>query len=172
MSNRDYWNSGNYRPAAICRRGHPVAVCTTVYPVSDRCPDCGAKVLTACEKCGGPIQGVYKAPGVMPIEHMYRPPAFCTSCGSPHPWASRDARIHELENILDEQGLDEHFGARLEVCRVRRRFNEAVLKAVYLEDGKVKRAEFTDVFAALSSRPSSNKWVKVPPTGFEPVFPP
>jgi site-specific DNA recombinase len=51
--------------------------------------------------------------------------------------------------------------------KVRRRFNEAVLKAVYVEDGKVKRADFTDVFAALFSRPSSNKWVKVPPAGFE-----
>jgi site-specific DNA recombinase len=49
--------------------------------------------------------------------------------------------------------------------KVRRRFNDAVLKAVYLEDGKVKRAKFTDVFAALFSRPSSNNWVKVPPGG-------
>jgi hypothetical protein len=48
---------------------------------------------------------------------------------------------------------------------VRRRFNQAVLKAVYVEDGKVKRAEYTDVFAALFSRPSSNKWIKVPPAG-------
>ena len=55
--------------------------------------------------------------------------------------------------------------------KVRRRFNEAVLKAVYIENGKVKRAEFTDVFAALFSRPSSNKWVKVLPTGFEPAPP-
>ncbi len=47
--------------------------------------------------------------------------------------------------------------------------DEAVLNAVYVEDGKVKRAEFTDVFAALFSRPSSNKWVKVPPAGFEPA---
>ncbi|CAN5620734.1 hypothetical protein BH24ACT26_BH24ACT26_15880 [soil metagenome] len=53
--------------------------------------------------------------------------------------------------------------------KVRRRFNEAVLKAVYLKGGKVKRAEFTDVFEALFSRPSSNKWVKVPPAGFEPA---
>ena len=49
--------------------------------------------------------------------------------------------------------------------KVRRRFNEAVLKAVYLDDGKVKRAEFKDVFEALFSRPSSNKWVKVLLTG-------
>ena len=53
--------------------------------------------------------------------------------------------------------------------KVRRRFNQAVLKAVYVEDGKVKRAEFTEVFEALFSRPSSNKWVKVPPAGFEPA---
>jgi site-specific DNA recombinase len=37
--------------------------------------------------------------------------------------------------------------------KVRRRFNEAVLKAVYLGDGRVKRAEFTDVFAALFLTP-------------------
>jgi hypothetical protein len=49
---------------------------------------------------------------------------------------------------------------------VRCRFNQAVLKAVYVEDGKVKRAEYTDVFAALFSRPSSNEWIKVPPAGF------
>jgi site-specific DNA recombinase len=51
--------------------------------------------------------------------------------------------------------------------KVRRRFNDAVVKAVYLEEGKVKRVEFTDVFAALFSRPSSNRWVKVPPAGTE-----
>jgi hypothetical protein len=34
--------------------------------------------------------------------------------------------------------------------KVRRRFNQAVLKAVYVEDGKVKRAEYADVFAASS----------------------
>ncbi len=51
--------------------------------------------------------------------------------------------------------------------KVRRRFNDAVLKAVYVEDGKIKRAEFTDVFAALFSRPSSNKWIKVAPAGTE-----
>jgi hypothetical protein len=49
--------------------------------------------------------------------------------------------------------------------KVRRRFNDAVLKAVYVENGKLTRAEFTDVFAALFSRPSSNRWVKVLLTG-------
>jgi hypothetical protein len=49
----------------------------------------------------------------------------------------------------------------------RRRFNQADLKAVYVEDGMVRHAEYTEVFAALFSRPSSNKWIKVPPAGAE-----
>jgi hypothetical protein len=34
----------------------------------------------------------------------YAPPGlhdFCDSCGAPLPWASRQARIYELENLLD-----------------------------------------------------------------------
>lgn len=46
--------------------------------------------------------------------------------------------------------------------KVRRRFNEAVLEAVHIADGKAK-SEFTEVFEALFSAPSSNKTVKVPP---------
>ena len=46
--------------------------------------------------------------------------------------------------------------------KVRRRFNEAVLKAAYVEDGKIERAEFTKVFAALFSRPSSNSGSRCP----------
>lgn len=45
--------------------------------------------------------------------------------------------------------------------KVRRRFNDAVLESLYTEDGKVARAEFTEVFQALFSRPSSNKALSV-----------
>jgi site-specific DNA recombinase len=55
---------------------------------------------------------------------------------------------------------------------VRRRFNQAVLEAVYVKDRKVARAEFSEVFAPLFSRPSSNRPLQVVPTGFEPVSPP
>lgn len=44
---------------------------------------------------------------------------------------------------------------------VRRRFNEAVLEAVYLKDRTITRAEFSEVFRPLLSRPSSNKTLKV-----------
>jgi site-specific DNA recombinase len=44
---------------------------------------------------------------------------------------------------------------------VRRRFNQAVLEAVYVKDRKIARAEFSEVFAPLFSRPSWNKPLKV-----------
>ncbi len=52
---------------------------------------------------------------------------------------------------------------------VRRRFNDAVLQAVYIEDRRIGRVEFSEVFAPLFSRPSSNKGLKVDPRGFEPL---
>lgn len=36
----------------------------------------------------------------------YDPPDFCDNCGAPHPWASRKARLYELENLLDNEDLD------------------------------------------------------------------
>ncbi len=52
---------------------------------------------------------------------------------------------------------------------VRRRFNDAVLEAVFIKDRRIGRAEFSDVFAPLFSRPSSNRALKVDPRGFEPL---
>jgi len=52
---------------------------------------------------------------------------------------------------------------------VRRRFNQAVLEAVYVKDRKIARAEFSEVFAPLFSRPGSNKTLKVEVPGIEPL---
>jgi hypothetical protein len=52
---------------------------------------------------------------------------------------------------------------------VRRRFNEAVLEAAYVKDRMLTRAEFSEVFAPLFSRPSSNKALKVDLRGVEPL---
>ena len=52
--------------------------------------------------------------------------------------------------------------------KVRRRFNEAILKAVHIKDGRAK-PEFTDLFEALFSAQSLNKALTVPPAGFEPA---
>jgi site-specific DNA recombinase len=52
---------------------------------------------------------------------------------------------------------------------VRRRFNDAALEAVYVKDRQIARAEFSEVFKPLFSRPSSNKPLKVEVAGIEPA---
>jgi hypothetical protein len=52
----------------------------------------------------------------------YSPPNFCDGCGAPHPWASRLARLYELENLLDEGDIDD--ADRLVVTEHLRRLQE------------------------------------------------
>jgi hypothetical protein len=63
-------------------------------------------LLSTCASCGERIRGVLLTPGVINLGQTYTPPPFCDKCGSPHPWAGRQARIYELQNLLDEEGLD------------------------------------------------------------------
>jgi hypothetical protein len=96
-----------YKPAAVCRRGHVQSRDLTVGEVGERCSKCGAKVLTGCPKCGKRIRGRYEVPGVVSLGGKYTPPNFCDSCGHPFPWLDRQGRIFELENLLDDEDLDE-----------------------------------------------------------------
>ena len=67
------------------------------------CAVCGADVIFECPNCQKLIIGAARSMGK---PHAYRPPDFCSMCGAPFPWASRQARIYQLENLLDEEGLD------------------------------------------------------------------
>lgn len=64
------------------------------------------------------------------------------------------AMLHRVEKVGEPPrclgGAHLLHGIRLSYCPL----SQAVLKAVYVEDGKVKRAEYTDVFAALFSPPA------------------
>ena len=93
-----------YTSAAVCRRGHVASVNIERRAPSKHCEKCGAKVLVACAQCEERIRGDYVSSGVV---LPYTPPQFCDSCGAPHPWAGRQARLYQLQNILDEQNLDE-----------------------------------------------------------------
>jgi hypothetical protein len=97
---------GEYLPAAICRRGHVISIDTTSKGASQRCSECGATVLTSCERCGHRIRGYYYVEGVIGWSSEYSPPSFCHECGSPYPWVGRTGRIYELENRLEEEELD------------------------------------------------------------------
>jgi hypothetical protein len=100
-----------YKGSAVCRRGHV----ETAYidpqkadrAISENCPACGASVLTACQSCRLRIRGYYYVPGVFPSLASPARPSFCDGCGSAFPWASREERIYELENLLDEADIDE-----------------------------------------------------------------
>jgi hypothetical protein len=103
-----------YQGAAVCRRGH--AASTELNPLqviwqgAANCPTCGARVLVGCETCGLRIRGRYFIQGVWGSGNVapeWERPSFCDECGSAHPWATREERIFELENILDQEGIDE-----------------------------------------------------------------
>ena len=97
---------GEYRQAAVCKRGHVETSDIQLRggAVSDRCAECGAKVLTGCPNCGTRIRGRYRS-DVM-IGGGYEPPQFCDNCGAPFPWVDRQGRIYQLENMLDDEDLD------------------------------------------------------------------
>lgn len=95
-----------YTVAAVCKRGHALTEDISRISPGKRCSQCGAVVLTACVACGSPIRGELIVPGVVAIGFEYVPPDFCDDCGAPFPWVGRQGRIHELENLLDEEHLD------------------------------------------------------------------
>lgn len=88
----------HYKAAAICRRGHVEARNIEDTVISERCPKCGAEILTSCPGCGARIRGYHWIPGV--AHGSYTRPQFCDSCGRPFPWLDRPGRIYELENLL------------------------------------------------------------------------
>ncbi|MFI7428490.1 DUF2321 domain-containing protein [Micromonospora sp. NPDC049836] len=106
---RSHNGQSYYQAAAVCRRGHIETRYLDPgrpYPADSKCPTCGALVLVACGSCGLRIRGDYFAPGVIGFDPSPRP-SFCDGCGAAHPWATREERIYELENILDEEDMDE-----------------------------------------------------------------
>ncbi len=97
---------GEYRPAAVCRRGHTQTRDMTYGEFGQRCSKCGAEVLVQCPACGKRIRGRYYVEGVIGGEPDYTPPDFCDHCGAAYPWLGRQGRIYELQNRLDEEDLD------------------------------------------------------------------
>jgi hypothetical protein len=116
------------KTAAICKSGHVVSmdvidpanrvaggVITQVFspdiPSGGRqsgstlprfCGKCGLPVLTTCSACGSPISNHNLNAGER------EPLSFCTGCGIPQPWATREERILRLIGLLDsEEGLGE-----------------------------------------------------------------
>lgn len=97
---------GEYLVATVCGRGHTYSDGHGRLPPAERCAECGAKLLTECPGCKVHIRGWYVDPG-RGLAFPYSPPDFCFNCGGPFPWANRQARIYELQNLLDREELDD-----------------------------------------------------------------
>jgi hypothetical protein len=97
--------SNSYYTAAVCRRGHVESwIADTKDSIPPKCDRCGATILMTCLACGKRVRGAMRE-GMFFTDEA--PPEFCDFCGSPHPWASRQARFYQLENLLDEEDLEE-----------------------------------------------------------------
>jgi hypothetical protein len=99
---------GGHAPAAICRRGHVLTsdAMSDRARLAPRCEKCGAEVLTRCPACERQIRGVYIDEEGYTSLLVYEVPDFCAYCGMPFPWASRQARIYQLMDLLEAEGLD------------------------------------------------------------------
>src|ERR1700719_4061598 len=87
-----------YGVAVVCGRGHVATADTRLHGADgDRCPVCGATLLSNCPACASPIRGEYFVSGVIVVS-AWTPAEFCHVCGSAFPWASWRSRVLELEN--------------------------------------------------------------------------
>lgn len=93
----------SYRAATVCSDGHPQDALRTSRPTGDlgRCGQCGEDILANCQECGIRIRGI--GGGADVAGEAYMPPEFCDECGAPHPWASREALVGRLQNLLKKQ---------------------------------------------------------------------
>jgi hypothetical protein len=99
-----------YQAATVCRRGHPKDSDLRAPPAAEAlgfCPQCGASILARCPTCSIRIRGEYYVPDVIAVGFEYSPSKFCDGCGEPYPWATRQDRIYQLENLLDEEDIDD-----------------------------------------------------------------
>lgn len=102
---------GRYRQAsAICEEGHQytrsMSWMEETY-VPNKCPECGANVLTGCRGCDLRIPGELVGGNLLFTSPPNTLPYFCEDCGAMYPWAGKEQKIYELKNRLRLEGLEE-----------------------------------------------------------------
>jgi hypothetical protein len=89
------------RPGRMAYAGSVFNVTTSYVEVSQFCGQCGTPVLTQCDQC----QEAIPKPDVR--RGFDQPNPFCVGCSLPFPWASREQRIGQLQNLAAEDGLSD-----------------------------------------------------------------
>jgi hypothetical protein len=104
--------------AAVCLRGHVQEAHIDLQtlsvlrgPVQFKAPQvpsfcgrCGGRVLLGCRSCGAGIAGQMAG---HPRDLEWEPAGFCWKCGVPYPWATREQRLAQLYNVIDDEDLDD-----------------------------------------------------------------
>jgi hypothetical protein len=68
------------------------------------CGRCGGQVLLGCRSCDAGIAGQMDG---RPRDPQWEPAGFCWKCGFPYPWATREQRLAQLYNVIDDEELDD-----------------------------------------------------------------
>ena len=90
--------SHSYDVQEVCLNGHVTNNYTSDASKNQNfCEICGAKTITSCQHCKGPIRGGHKySPG---LTHP-RPDAYCLHCGKPFPWT--ESKLTAVRAIAEQ----------------------------------------------------------------------
>jgi hypothetical protein len=90
--------SSSYDVQQVCTNGHVTNNWTSDEARNQTfCDRCGAKTVTECRHCRGPIRG---GPKHSPGPRHPQPDAHCLHCGKPFPWT--ESRIEAVRAIAVE----------------------------------------------------------------------
>lgn len=77
----------------FCRAGH---LHHDDNPIKAKfCSECGNILVSACEKCGCELPGVFSSKRILLFRHQIELPArpdVCNQCGTPFPWSSKSSK--------------------------------------------------------------------------------
>lgn len=87
--------------SVVCKRGHIVRRIIEVAGLEElgpHCANCGAVVYYRCPECSRPLPIIDVGANV---------PPFCTGCGLPFPWATREQIVYHVQNQLHRADLSD-----------------------------------------------------------------
>lgn len=87
------------------------------------------------------LRGKRYLPGVVSA-HIPAPMPFCDGCGSALPWATREERLYELQNILDQEDIDD----------VDRLWIDEQMNRLRADDGRITEKQEGDIWAGVKRR--------------------
>jgi hypothetical protein len=88
--------------AQLCVKGHLIVGSVNRHPdfTAKFCEKCGSSTIISCQNCDWPIRGISPTAWMADMG-PYRPPSFCSECGTPFPWTK--TALDAAKSLTDEQ---------------------------------------------------------------------